>query len=81
MTMADMTLVRGDDWEGIYIDGKLMAEGHSIKLAVGIAMAIEHRPRGITTVFCDLDWLHDEGNLPQALADVKLEAGQALASQ
>lgn len=72
--MADMTLVRGDDWEGIYILGKLMAEGHSIELAVGIALAIEYRPTGITTVFCDIGWLHDEGNLPRALADVKLAA-------
>lgn len=72
--MNVMTLVRGDDWEGIYIAGKLMTEGHSIELTAGIVLAIEHKVTGITTVFCDLDWLHEEGNLPQALDDVKRSA-------
>lgn len=72
--MGVMTLVRGDDWEGIYIAGKLMTEGHSIELTHGIVLAIEHKVTGITTVFCDLDWLHEEGNLPTALTDVKRAA-------
>ncbi len=72
--MSTITLVRGDDWEGIYVDGKLMTEGHSIEISEAIWIGINHKATKVETKFCDLGWLHDEGNLPQALADVKLEA-------
>jgi hypothetical protein len=71
--MAKLTLVRGDDWEGIYIGDALKTEGHSIALTEAIAIAIEHKVTGITTVNADLDWLHSEGNLPSKLSDVKQE--------
>lgn len=70
--MAVMVLVRADDWEGLYVDGKLVTEGHSIDLMEGIVLAIEHKVRGIRTVWCDIPWIRDQGNLPQNLADVKL---------
>ncbi len=72
--MTKLTIVRGDDWEGIYVGDALKTEGHSISLAEGIVIAIEHRVTGITTVFADLDWLHNEGRLPPKLSDVKQAA-------
>jgi hypothetical protein len=66
-----LTIVHGDDWEGIYVGDDLQTEGHSIALAEGIAFAIEHKVTGVTTMFADLDWLRREGRLPQHLGNVK----------
>jgi len=68
--MTVLTLVRADDWEGIYVGDKLACEGHYVELTVGIALAIEHKATGIKTVW--RDWIHDRGDLPQNLADVKI---------
>ena len=63
-----VTHVSGDDWEGIYIDGKLVEEGHNVQLRdfakhVGITLQ---------EIEADLEWLEDEGSLPEVLLDVKV---------
>ena len=63
-----IVIVNGDDWKGIYIDGQLKYEGHSI------------RPMDIFNVLdidfkefeCDLEWLEEQGNLPKNLNEVKI---------
>lgn len=70
--MSKLTLVRGDDWEGIYIDGKLVTEGHSHDTMEAIKLAIA---RGVTeaeTMWANDAWLQDEGSLPRALHDVRV---------
>lgn len=64
-----VTYVYGDDWDGVYIDGELRWEGHSISPMellelVGIA------PKSITA---DYDWLCEHANLPKLLKDVVRE--------
>lgn len=73
--MTTMTFARGDDWEGVYVDGDLIVEGHSIEARTAAELAIKHKATEVKTIYCDLDWLHDEGNLPRRMSDVKLEAG------
>lgn len=56
-----------DDWEGLYVDGILRCEGHSIQIeyalkAVGVVME-SIRP--------DQEWLEENGSLPVNLSDVK----------
>lgn len=71
--MAKLTLVRGDDWEGFYLDGKLASEGHSHETMETIQFVIK---RGVTeaeTKWADNSWLHDQGSLPDNLSDVQLE--------
>jgi hypothetical protein len=64
-----ITIVKGDDWHGLYNDaGELVAEGHRLTYediadALGVVL-IEKTP--------DQAWLEDNGNLPKRLADVKL---------
>ena len=65
---GEVVIVNGDDWKGVYIDGKLRYESHSI------------RPEELLRLLgincrdfeCDLNWLEEEGNLPENLDDVKL---------
>lgn len=62
-----ITFVEGDDWRGIYIDGSLHYEGHSIPRYV-IAELV-----GADLVYADLNWLSAQGRLPQSLDDVVSE--------
>lgn len=60
--------VCADDWEGIYVDGELKAEGHSltkhdILTAVGQTNYI--------SIEADEEWLDKECYLPLNLKDVK----------
>ena len=72
--------VHADDWEGLYIDGKLILEGHSLS-AVDVLDAIwEHRTPGFglrVTSYeahdADEDWMFTQGTLPVDFEDVKVD--------
>jgi hypothetical protein len=54
------------DWEGLYLNGELKAEGHSLNLwdvfeAIGLAAGFRE---------VDSDWLNDRGNLPTGIAEL-----------
>jgi hypothetical protein len=65
--------VDGDDWEGLYIDGKLVLQDHSISAWEVIKLlAFEHiEPGGYH--FADLDWLMNNSGLPENIEDVIIE--------
>ena len=62
-----VTFVDGDDWEGVYIDGKLVAEGHHVRIDELLQLL------GINgeQIYADDAWLADRGSLPQNLSEVK----------
>ena len=65
-----ISIVNGGDWEGIYFDGELQNQGHSLDIEV-ILEALKGRT--ITSVdFFDLDdeWMEDQGWLPNNIQDV-----------
>ncbi|SDQ98358.1 hypothetical protein SAMN05519103_00304 [Rhizobiales bacterium GAS113] len=66
-----VTIVDGDDWSGLYIDGKLQTEGHSIPVQNALRSVRELGPFTVMCIEADSDWLYDEGNLPRDLVDVK----------
>lgn len=72
--MSIMTIIRGDDWEGVYIDGELETEGHSLETPETVRLAIRRNVSEVMVKECDISWLHDEGNLPNDIADVKYPA-------
>lgn len=60
-----------DDWEGIYINGRLANEGHRVAVrdvldAVKGKTLIDYEYRT-----CDRQWLYDHGNLPDDLERVR----------
>jgi hypothetical protein len=61
-------VVRAEEWEGLYIDGRLVVEGHNLT-AIDVLAALGIRA---SSQFCDEDWLADEGcSLPIELGEVK----------
>ena len=67
--MKSVQLVYGDDWKGLYVNGKLAYEGHSITpKEILDAIGIESE-----WVAVDPDWLESRGSLPENLSEVVLE--------
>ena len=60
-------IVKADDWEGVYFDGKLIEEGHNLRLEDVLArldMVSE-------TVWANEVWLNNLGRLPENLEEVQ----------
>lgn len=64
-----VTHFEGYDWEGVYLDGILVEEGHSVKWQ-SIIEALMRKGKPITefdNVVEKGNWLIYEGNLPETL--------------
>jgi hypothetical protein len=61
-----LTVVTGDDWSGLYVDGEWMAEGHHVE-AEDVCRAL-----GISVDFLEAhqEWLDRRGALPSKLHNV-----------
>ena len=66
--MTKLVLVTNyDDWEGLYINGKLVLEGHQIrKDEMFVILGIDY-----AEVEADVSWLASRGSLPKKLSDVE----------
>lgn len=78
----DIKLVKGDDWQGLYINNKLDNQGHRIDIDDVITCVNENidslnSGNKITfkSYWCDIKWLEEEAYLPKRFEDVKLEDG------
>jgi hypothetical protein len=64
-----IVIAYGDDWEGLYVDGVLAEEGHSISVHHFCkALGIDLEQKAV-----DTDWLEKGGRLPDRFEDVKFE--------
>lgn len=67
-------LIFGDDWAGMYIDGTLVTEGHSLR-PTEVLEIIAKRRQPVLELDWDylegeaLDKLHDVGRLPERLKE------------
>ena len=62
-----VSFVHGEDWIGLYVDDRLVMEGHSLKVAAVLnALGIEFEDFD-----ADPEWLGDRGTLPKTLASAK----------
>jgi hypothetical protein len=66
-----VTVVRGDDWSGLYIDGVLVEEGHRLGVEDVLEVVRHLGPFDVETVDADQEWLESEGNLPKLLGEVR----------
>lgn len=55
------------DWEGLYIDGKLVTEGHRIRKED----LLGHFGITLDTIETAEGWLESRGKLPENLSDVE----------
>lgn len=63
-----VVFVTADDWEGLYIDGQLVTEGHEVRRSELLRiLGIPHKELN-----ADADWLAERGCFPTQLLDVKL---------
>lgn len=66
MAPIKIVIVNADDWQGLYINGVLKFENHSIDLDVFAKFAgVELEEK-----WCNDDWLSERGRLPDRLDDV-----------
>ncbi len=65
-------IINGDDWQGIFVDGYLISEGHSFGSYELLEIVKEHGAVGdFWSLEPDMDWLMDRGGLPDTLREVK----------
>jgi len=66
-TEMAVTFVDADDWEGLYIDGKLVVEAHHLRLQdIFCRLGVK-----VTFLPVDQEWLEERGSLPTNIEDVK----------
>lgn len=66
---SKVALVHGDDWMGMYVDGKLVAQNHSLSPAdILEALNISYTDYG-----ADNEWLDEKGTLPLNFSDIVME--------
>ena len=74
MNECTLILAQASDWQGLYLNEKLVTENHSVSLnnlvnsldGIQICGTIISR-----IVYVDDDWLEEQGGLPKDLCDVK----------
>lgn len=69
--MIDVVHVIAYEFEGLYVDGKLRDQDHTISVT-DLAYAAKGEPFTLKQVHVDEDWLMDTMELPENYSDVKL---------
>ena len=66
--ITDIAIVDNeDDWIGLYINGRLVLEGHELNLyAVLGLLKIQYEK-----ILPDYDWLYEQGTLPEDIMEVQ----------
>lgn len=70
MTKQISIVGNGDDWEGLYVDGKLALQGHSLGRVQDV---LEILGFDVLDRLTEEGWLEDIGYLPENMEDVKFE--------
>jgi hypothetical protein len=72
MKLLNIDLVKADDWEAIYVLGKVWEQDHSINWENLLKQHVVH----ISTIReVDYDWFDGMRYLPESLSEVKFNAG------
>lgn len=64
--MSAVFVTNYNDWEGIYLDGKLVDQGHSLDLV----QTLKRLGIDVRVVEPSHDWLMSRGRLPDTLDEV-----------
>lgn len=70
----EIVIVRGENWEGIFINGALKMQDHRIEIPelLGVLRDFFKLQFEIRTLDCDYEWLNNSGGLPEKLDKVKI---------
>lgn len=61
-------VTNGDDWEGLYVDGVMVEQGHRVSRDSFMGLA------SYKTVDVDQDWADSVGHYPELYAEIPQEA-------
>ena len=70
-----ISLVHGDDWQGLFINGILVTEGHRVTVEEAITAISERLVRQdiqFESLEANYKWLEDRGGFTEKLEKVKL---------
>lgn len=71
---TSVVLATGDsDWQGLYIDGQLVTEGHSISAMAALSEVAGKGDIVFKNIVYDAEWMDKQGYLPHILAEVQEE--------
>ena len=72
MAKKSFFLARGDDWQGLYVDGKLVYQHHKVD-AHTLSQELTKAGVDFKTGWVDFNFLCDHDGLPENLDDVEFE--------
>ena len=68
-----VTLAKGDDWQGLYVDGMLAAEDHNVSASEALKVVSVYSCKfSFKEVIVDYDWLANQGSMPDSEEDLVL---------
>lgn len=70
--MAVFTTICGDTWMGVYKDGDLVYQDHNISYDDLLKLVEHEKVEYFGKYECSLEWLDEEGRLPNCLRNVKI---------
>jgi len=73
--MSTITVVSGEaEWEGVYLDGDLLDEGHCYVAGHAIQVLAERLGHVLERVTVRQGWMDGRGSLPDRLGDIPARA-------
>ena len=69
MNNKKIVIVEGDNWQGLYIDGELKEQYHSLELYT----IFKYLDIPVDFINADDEWLRKLGYLPKKIEDIKIE--------
>lgn len=71
-----LTRVTSDDWEGLYLDDKLIAQTHDVDVIYTLGRYIKNNGAivldEVVSYPADEDWMKDRSDLPESLREVEV---------
>lgn len=71
-----LTRVTSDDWQGLYLDDKLISQGHSVDVIYALRRYIMKNGAivldEVSSCTADEDWMKDRSDLPESLRGVEV---------
>jgi hypothetical protein len=75
---VQIELVKGDDWEGLYVSGNLVCEDRAISIEEVMSHVLYQHVDRFVIYHADTDWVAETGSYPRLLQDVLLDSGKTI---
>lgn len=76
---VQVALVKADDWEGLYVNERLVCEDHEISVEEVMSYVLYQHVDRFQIFEADQEWVGENGTFSLDLRDVVLEDGKTVA--